>query len=157
MLRKQRLRAIGLPLDKLDRFPLPLDLSPRVRGERGLKLLEAGILGPKDGPASRDPEAMEILMDTVRRGAVPDAAAAGMTIQWEFADAEPWFLRLDNGSTAVQQGRAPRPDVTLRMTFDDFIDVAAGREDARRLVLRRRIRPSGRLRALARLPKVLPG
>jgi hypothetical protein len=157
MLMEQRLRAIGLPLDKLDRFPLPLDLSPRVRGERGLKLLEAGILGPKDGPASRDPEAMEILMDTVRRGAVPDAAAAGMTIQWEFADAEPWFLRLDNGSTAVQQGRAPRPDVTLRMTFDDFIDVAAGREDARRLVLRRRIRPSGRLRALARLPKVLPG
>jgi len=157
MLMEQRLRAIGLPLDKLDRFPLPLDLPPRERGERGLKLLEAGMLGPKDGPPSRDPEAMAILMDTMRRGAVPEAAPSGTTIQWEFSDAEPWFLRLDNGSTAVEQGRAPSPDVTLRMTFDDFIDVAAGREDARRMMLRRRIRPSGKLRALARLPKVLPG
>jgi putative sterol carrier protein len=157
MLMEQRLKAIGLPLDKLDRFPLPLDLSPRQRGQRGLKLLEAGMLGPKDGPASRDPEAMEILMDTMRRGAVPGAAPAGTTIQWEFSDAEPWFLRLDNGSTAVQAGRTPHPDITLKMTFDDFIDVAAGREDARKLMLRRRIRPSGKLRALARLPKVLPG
>jgi len=157
MLMGQRLRAIGLPVDKLDRFPLPLDLPPREQGERGLKLLEAGMLGPKDGPPSRDPEAMAILMDTMRRGAVPGAAPAGTTIQWEFADADPWFLRLDNGSTAVQQGRAPSPDVTLRMTFDDFVDVAAGREDARRMMLRRRIRPSGKLRALARLPKVLPG
>src|SRR5919112_774265 len=92
MLMEQRLRAIGLPLDRLDRFPLPLDLPPRVRGARGLKLLEAGMLGPKEGPASRDPEAMEILMDTMRRGAVPDAAPSGTTIQWEFTDAEPWFL-----------------------------------------------------------------
>lgn len=157
LLMEQRLRAIGLPVDSLDRFPLPLDLPPRERGARGLTLLRAGFLGPKEGPATRDPEAMEILMDTVRRGAVPEAAPAGTTIQWDFTDAEPWFLRLDNGATAVQRGRAPKPDVTLRMTFDDFIDVAAGREDARRLVLRRRIRPSGRLRALARLPKVLPG
>jgi putative sterol carrier protein len=157
LLLEQRLRAIGLPLDELDRFPLPLDISPRKRGERGLKLLAAGMLGPKDGPVSRDPEAMEILMDTVRRGAVHGAARAGTTIQWDFTDAEPWFLRLDNGSTAVEQGRTPSPDITLKMSFDDFIDVAAGREDANRLLLRRRIRPSGRLRALVRLRKVLPG
>ncbi|MCW2991392.1 MAG: Sterol-binding domain protein [Solirubrobacterales bacterium] len=157
MLMEQRIKAIGLQPEKLERFPLPLDLPARERGERGLKLLEAGMLGPKDGPASRDPEAMAILMDTLRRGAVAGAAPSGTTIQWDFSDAEPWFLRLDNGSTAVQQGRAPHPDVTLKMTFDDFIDVAAGREDARRLILRRRIRPSGKLRALARLPKVLPG
>ena len=157
MLMEQRIKAIGLRPEQLDRFPLPLDLPPRERGRRGLTLLAAGMLGPKDGPASRDPEAMEILMDTMRRGAVPDAAPAGTTIQWDFTDAEPWFLRLDNGATSVQQGRAPDADVTLRMTFDDFIDVAAGRVDPRRLVLRRRIRPSGRLRALARLPRVLPG
>jgi putative sterol carrier protein len=156
-LMEQRIKAIGLQPEKLERFPLPLDLPARVRGERGLKLLKAGMLGPKDGPASRDPEAMEILMDTMRRGAVPEAAPAGMTVQWEFTDAEPWFLRVDNGATATQAGRAHKPDVTLKMTFDDFIDVAAGREDPRKLMLRRRIKPSGKLRALARLPKVLPG
>lgn len=157
MLLEQRLRAIGLRLDELDRFPLPLDLPPRARGERGLKLLAAGMLGPKDGPPDYDGEAMEILMDTLRRGAVPEAAPAGTVIQWEFADAEPWFLRLDNGSTSAQAGRAPHPDVTLRMSFEDFVDVAAKREDARVLMLKRRIRPRGKLRALARLPKVLPG
>jgi ribonucleotide reductase beta subunit family protein with ferritin-like domain len=157
MLMEQRIKAIGLRPAELERFPLPLDLPPRERGQRGLTLLAAGMLGPKDGPASRDPEAMEILMDTMRRGAVPGAAPAGTTIQWDFSDAEPWFLRLDNGSTAVQQGRAPDPDITLKMTFDDFIDVAAGREDPRKLMLRRRIRPSGKLRALTRLPRVLPG
>src|SRR6476661_448390 len=51
VLMEQRLRAVGLPLDSLDRFPLPLDLPARERGARGLKLLEAGYLGPKDGPA----------------------------------------------------------------------------------------------------------
>jgi hypothetical protein len=157
LLMEQRIKAIGLEPEKLDRFPLPLDLPPRRRAERGLKLLEEGMLGPKpDGPASRDPEALEILMDTMRRGAVPDAAPAGTTIQWDFTDAEPWFLRLDNGSTAVEPGRAPHPDVTLRLSYDDFVDVAAGREDPRRLLLRRRIRQSGKLRALARLPKILP-
>jgi hypothetical protein len=157
VLMEQRLRAIGLPLDKLDRFPLPLDLPARERGARGLRLLEAGMLGPKDGPIVYERDAVEILMDTMRRGAVPDAMPAGSTIQWDFTDAEPWFLRLDNGSTSVQQGRAPSPDVTLRLSFEDFVDVAAGREDPRKLVLRRRLKPSGKLRALAKLPKVLPG
>jgi hypothetical protein len=154
---EQRLRAVGLQPAALARFPLPLDLPPRERAERGLKLLEEGFLGPKDVAPSRDPEAIEILFDTMRRGAVPEAAPAGTTIQWDFTDAEPWFLRLDNGSTSVQQGRAPKADVTLKLSWEDFVDVAAGREDPRKLVLRRRIRPRGKLRALARLPKVLPG
>jgi hypothetical protein len=156
-LMEQRIRAIGLSPDVLARFPLPLDLPPRERAQRGLTLLVAGMLGPKDGPAGRDPEAIEILMDTLRRGAVPEAAPAGTTIQWDFSDAEPWFLRLDNGSTSIEQGRAVSPDVTLKLTWDDFVDVAAGREDPKRLLLRRRIRPSGKLRALARMRKVLPG
>src|SRR3954470_7467109 len=156
-LQEQRLRSIGLDVDNIPRFPLPLDLPPRERAARGLKLLEAGMLGPKNGPVRRDPEAIEVLMDTMRRGAVPDAAPAGTTIQWDFTDEEPWYLRLDNGSTALEQGRASDPDVTLRVGFEDFVDVAAGRVDPRMLMLKRRIRPRGKLRALARLPKVLPG
>ncbi len=156
-LQEARLRAIGLPLDEIPRFPLPLDLSPRKRGERGLKLLEAGMLGPKNGAVKRDPEAIEILMDTMRRGVVVEAAPGGTTIQWDFTDAEPWYLQVDNGATAVRRGRAPKPDVTLKLRFDDFVDIAAGREDPRKLMLKGRIRPRGKLRALARLPKVLPG
>jgi hypothetical protein len=153
---EQRLKAIGLTSDELVRFPLPLDLPPRERAARGMKLLAEGMLGPKDVAPSRDPEAIDILMDTIRRGAVPDVLPAGSTIQWDFEDAEPFFLRLDNGATSIQTGRASSPSVTLKMSWEDFIDVAAGREDPRKLVLKRRIRPRGKLRALARLQKVLP-
>ncbi len=150
-----KLRAIGLPLDDIASFPLPLELPPRERGERGIKLMAAGMIGPKEGPAKRDPEATAILFDTLRRQADPAAAPSGTVIQWDFPDADPWFLRLDNGATAVEQGRVESPDVTLHCRFDDWVDVAAGRQDPRLMVLRGRIRPRGSLRALARLPKVL--
>ncbi|MCW3006925.1 MAG: Sterol-binding domain protein [Solirubrobacterales bacterium] len=149
-----RLRAIGLPVDELPRFPLPMDLSPRLRAERGLKLLQARMIGPKDGPIIHDPEAIAILFDTMRRQADPSAVAPGTTIQWEFSDAEPWFMRADNGSTAVTQGRVPDPDVTLTSSFEDFADVAAGRSNARVLMLKRRMKAKGSPRLLLKLPKL---
>jgi len=150
-----RLRAIGLPVDDLPRFPLPMDLPPRRRAERGLKLARAGLLGPKHGPVSRDREAVEILFDTIRRQADPSLVKPGTTIQWDFSDAEPWYLRCDNGATVVRAGRAPHADVTLRSTFDDFADVTAGRADPRVLVLRGRMRVRGRPGVLLKLPRLL--
>src|SRR3954470_9715185 len=41
---EQRLRAIGLDAGELARFPLPLEISPRERGARGLKLMAAGYI-----------------------------------------------------------------------------------------------------------------
>jgi ribonucleotide reductase beta subunit family protein with ferritin-like domain len=38
---EQRLRAIGLPVDDLPGFPMPMDLPPRERSVRGRKLLRA--------------------------------------------------------------------------------------------------------------------
>src|SRR3712207_1695097 len=45
-MQEARLRAIGLPLDDIKNFPLPIDLPPRERGERGIKLMKVGYLGP---------------------------------------------------------------------------------------------------------------
>jgi len=151
---ESKLRAVGLPLDDIQGLPFPLDLPPRQRGERGIKLLEAGMLGEKEGPITRDPEAIEILFDTIRRQADPRYVPAGTTIQWKFPDLDPWFVRLDNGATSAQQGIAPHADLTLRCRFDDWVDVVAGREDPRKLMLRRRLKPRGNLRLLLRLPKV---
>jgi hypothetical protein len=152
---EQRLRAIGLPVDDLPRFPLPMDLAPRERAARGLKLLEAGILGPRNGPVRRDPEAIEIMFDTIRRQADPGAVKPGTVVQWEFADEQPWFLRCDNGHTSVRQGRAEHADLTLRSSFDDFADVVGGRADPRLLLLKRRMKPSGSPRVLLKLQKLL--
>jgi hypothetical protein len=151
---EQRLRAIGLPVDDLPGFPMPMDLPPRERSVRGRKLLRAGLIGPGDEGVTADPEAIAIMFDTIRRGAVADGVRPGTTIQWEFADADPWHIVLDDGRSRAVPGRAAKADVTLRCAFADWADVMAGRRDPRRLVLSRRLRPRGNPRVLLALPKV---
>ena len=153
-LQEARLRAIGLDLESIPRFPLPIDLPPRERGQRGVTLLEAGLIGERNGGASQDREAVAILFDQMARGANGDAVPHGTVIQWDFPDAQPWHLRLANGSTEAVEGRAEHPDLTLTSRWQDFIDMTAGREDARKLMLTRRIKPRGNLRLLLKLPKV---
>ena len=58
---------IGLPIDTIPGFPMPMDLPPRERAVRGQKLLRAGLIGPGDDGVAQDPEAIEIMFDTIRR------------------------------------------------------------------------------------------
>ncbi len=94
------------------------------------------------------------MFDAIRRQADPSAVKPGTVIQWDFTDAEPWYLTLNNGRTSVAQGRPTHADLRLEMAFDDWVDLFAERADARRLLLRRRLRPHGDLRLFLRLPKV---
>jgi hypothetical protein len=152
---ESKLRAAGVPPEAMERIPMPFDLPPRQRGERGIKMLEAGFLGEKLGPPSRDPEAVAMLFDSVRRQADPRAVPDGTTLQWDFEDMDPWFLRLANGSTEALPGRVAHPDLVLRCRWEDWIDLVAGRQDPRRALLTRKLRPRGRIRILLRLPQLL--
>jgi ribonucleotide reductase beta subunit family protein with ferritin-like domain/putative sterol carrier protein len=149
-----RLRAIGLPLDDIPRFPLPLDLSPRERGMRGITLMRSGYLGPKHNYKGADAASTELLFDQLRRVANTHAVKPGTTLQWDFTDHEPWHLVVDNGATRVQAGTAANPSLTLRTSFEDWVDVTAGRADPGRLMLTRRLRPKGDLRLLLKLAKL---
>jgi ribonucleotide reductase beta subunit family protein with ferritin-like domain len=153
-MQEARLRAVGLPLDDIPRFPLPLDLPPRERAVRGITLMRTGYLGPKHNWSGPDPVATEMLFDSVRRAVDPSVVPEGTILQWDFDDAEPWHLVVDNGATRVERGCAPRPNLSLRWSFEDFVDVSAGRKDPARLFVRRRLRPKGDLRLLLRLPKL---
>jgi ribonucleotide reductase beta subunit family protein with ferritin-like domain len=152
---EQRLRAIGLPVHSLPRFPLPMELPPRERAVRGLRLLQANLIGPGDGPVDQDPEAIAILLDTLRRQADPSHVPAGTTVQWDFSDSGPWHMVLDPAGSAAAPGYAARADLTLRCRVADWADVTAGRADARRLLLRGRLRPRGDVRVLRALPRVM--
>jgi hypothetical protein len=156
---EQRLKAAGLPLDELPGpLPIPMDLPPRERAERGIAMLLAGFLGERNGPAKRDRESMELLFDSIGRGVDHRAAPAQpVTLEWRFSDAEPWHLVVDNGSTRARPGVADTADLTFRCRYDDWVDVIAGRADARRLMITGRLRPRGSLRVLARLPRLFPG
>jgi hypothetical protein len=145
-----KMRAAGLPLEELPGpQPFPMDMTPAERGRRGLALLRAGFVGPANGPPPRDPEAMALLFDALRRAVDHRTAPPGpFVVQWEFSDAEPWHLRVDDGATAARPGRADRIDVEVRCCFEDWVDVVAGRLDPRRALATGRVRPRGRPRAL---------
>ncbi len=147
---ESKMRAAGLPLEELPGpMPFPMDMTPEQRALRGLAMLQAGFIGPRNGPPPRDPEALAILFDSMRRAVDLRAAPPGsFVLQWEFEDAEPWHLRLDNGATAAAPGRADHVDVELRCRFEDWVDVVARRVDPRRALASRRVRPHGSPRAL---------
>ena len=98
-----RLRAAGLDPSKM-RIGLPFDIPPRERADRALTLLRSGYLGEPNGHVTPNPEATAMLFDGLRRQ-LDTSIAPGATIQWDFTDAEPWHLRIDNGATAAAPGR----------------------------------------------------
>jgi hypothetical protein len=151
---EQKLRAIGLPVDTMRRFPMPMDLPPRERSRRGQVMLRANLIGPGDEPVVKDPEAVAILFDQMARQADASAVPSGTTIEWAFTDFEPWHLTLGDGASAAAQGHAAGANLVLRTSLQDFADVSAGRADPLKLVLRRRMRPKGDLRLLPKLAKV---
>ena len=147
-----RLRAAGLDPTKM-RLGLPFDLSPAERAHRGLTMLRAGYLGEPNGRVTPNPEATAMLFDGLRRQIDP-AVAPRATIVWDFTDAEPWHLRIDNGNTSVAPGRTEHADLTFHCRLTDWVDIAAGRIDPRRALLQRKIRPTGSLRMLVRTRKL---
>jgi len=150
---EQKLRSVGLPLDTPPGFPMDMSLAPRERARRGRVMLQGNFIGP-DRPVARDDETLSVVFDAIAQSADPRAVPAGTTVQWDFADAEPWHVVFDNGTTRAERGSVSKPDVTLRMTLEDFGDVIAERADPRRLALRRRMRVRGNPRLLLKLPKV---
>jgi hypothetical protein len=147
-----RLRAAGLDPSKM-RIGLPFDLDARERARRGLTLLRAGYLGERNGHVTPNPEATALLFDGLRRQ-IDASLAPGATIQWDFSDAEPWHLRIENGASSASAGRVEHPDLTFRCRFEDWLDLSAGRSEPWRSLLTGKIRPSGKLRMLARAPRL---
>ena len=150
-------KATGFPLHEMPGvYPFDPEMSHEDRAVRQIKLLRAGVLGEPNGKPEVNPELEEILFDIVARSARTDAVDRPVTIQWKFEDAEPWHVHIDNGSTRSAPGLAEKADVTLRTTWSDWVDVSIRGQDARRAMLRRKIKPRGSLRQLARMPKIFP-
>ena len=152
-----KLRSAGMPLDDLPGPPaFPVQGTPRERAVRTKRLLQAGYIGEKTGPPSTGVEDLRLFFDSVATGLDSNAVAEPGAIQWDFTDAEPWHVLVANGSTRAERGRADRPRLTLKASFEDFVDVAANRQDPKRLLARGRLRARGDLRWLWKSRRMFP-
>jgi ribonucleotide reductase beta subunit family protein with ferritin-like domain len=155
-----KLRSAGLAAETLPGPPLlPVGLSPIEVSQRGRGLAQAGIIGVREGPSKRDPETVALLFDTVRRQIDPrHGLRRPITFQWEFTDPDvpAWHLRVDNGSSTVEQGVAAKPDLRLKVSYQDFADIVGDRLDPLRALASGRLRPRGNPLAMKRLTQVFP-
>jgi hypothetical protein len=155
-----KLRSAGLPLESLPGPPLmPPGLTPLETAQRGRELAKAGIIGVREQPSKRDPETVALLFDSIRRQVNPDhGLSKPTTYQWEFTDPDvpTWHLVVNNGSSVVTEGAAPKPDARLRISYQDWVDIIGERLDPLRAMATGRLRPRGNPLALARLSKVFP-
>ena len=154
---EQKLRAAGIPLDEL---PGP-DADParhvvrRARQARRSRCCAPASSARRSARPRATRRSVAMLFDQVRApGGHARHANAPMTIQWDFTDAEPWHVRVDNGDTRRAAGprRARRRDLPLH--FEDWVDVAAGRDDPRLAMLKGKVRPKGSLKALWQTQKM---
>jgi hypothetical protein len=155
-----KLRSAGLPVDTLPGPALlPPGLSPIEVTQRGRTLAKAGIIGVREGPTDRDPETVELLFDTIRRQVSPrHGFARPTTFQWEFTDPDvsTWHMTVNNGSSTVAEGPAPKPDLRLQVAYQDWVDIIGERLDPRRAMLTGRLRPKGNPLGLRKLAKAFP-
>jgi ribonucleotide reductase beta subunit family protein with ferritin-like domain len=155
-----KLRSAGMPMESL---PGPALLPPGLTtleiSQRGRALAQRGVIGVREGPSSRDPETLAMLFDTIRRQVNPHhGLARPTTFQWEFTDPDvpTWHMTVNNGTSTVAEGEAGRPDLRLRMRYQDFVDIVGERLDPRRALATGRLRPRGNPLGLAKLTKVFP-
>ena len=150
-----KMRSAGMPLEQLPAIPIRFDLPVEERVRHAIVLLQAGVLGAKNGAPSKEPEVLELLFDSLRMSVDPrHSHGRPTTVQWDFADAEPWYLRVAGGDASVSAGKAPHADVTLRCDYADWVDVMGGRADPRLLMLKGKLRPKGNPIALWRMQKL---
>jgi ribonucleotide reductase beta subunit family protein with ferritin-like domain len=152
-------RAAGFPIEEMPPgvFPLDFSLSPEERVERIVKLMQAGVVGEPTADPDSSPEIQRLYFDTVERSVDHDAVdGRPVTIQWRFTDADPWYLRIDNGSSRAEPGEAADADLTFETAWRDWVHVTTHRGDPRKAMLARKIRPHGSLRQLWRMQKIFP-
>ncbi len=155
-----KLRSAGMPVETLPGPPfLPPGLTQLEVVQRGRALVQAGIVGVREGPSKRDPETVALLFDTIRRQVNPNhGLRRATTFQWEFTDPDidTWHLTVNNGSSTAEPGEALSPDLRLRTSYQDWVDIIGERLDPRRALATGRLRPRGNPLALRYLTKAFP-
>jgi hypothetical protein len=155
---KAKWRAIGFPIEEM---PGVLSIDPdepeRDAAARILALLQAGALGEPNGRPDSSPEVQRMFFDIVARSTDASQANGGLTVQWRFADAAPWYLRIADGRSHAEPGEDPDADVVLDTDWSTWVSLTKGAGNPGRALLSGRLRPRGSPRKLLLMGRVFPG
>jgi hypothetical protein len=158
---RQRWHTIGFPTEEMPPGVFPFDhgMAEDEIAANQLKMLEAGVVGePGRVQPQSSPELQRMFFEITARSANPAAAnGSPLVYQWRFADADPWHLVIDNGSTRAEPGEAPKATVTFETTWADWVNSTKPGRSPVKSMLRGKIRPRGSFRELARMRKIFPG
>lgn len=152
-----RIRAAGLQPYGPDGVLPFLDeaVSFEERARRSFVMLRAGFFSGGTEPIKNDPQALEYFFELMSQSIRPDHGLKGpKVLQWNFTDADPWHIRIDNGSSQAAAGYAPTADVTFTTSLGDWMAIAQGREPIVKALLTRRLRPKGDVKTLLALPRL---
>ncbi|MGH2907285.1 MAG: ribonucleotide-diphosphate reductase subunit beta, partial [Solirubrobacterales bacterium] len=99
-------------------------MSHEERARRAFVMQRANFFSGGTQPLKRDPEALEYLFELIQHSVRPDhGLKRPTTIQWDFSDADPWHLRIDNGNSQAIAGKAASADVTFRTSLATWLAV----------------------------------
>ena len=131
------------------------DVTHEERARRAFVMQKAGFFSGGSEPIKNDPLAIEYLFDLIEQSVRPNhGLKRATTIQWEFSDADPWHLRIDNGNTQAAAGKAACADVTFRTSLATWLAVVNGDQPIAKALLTRKLKPRGDVKTLLALPRV---
>ncbi len=154
---EMRLTAAGLePYGPDGVLPfLDPEIDHAERAARAFTMQRAGFFSGGTEPVRNDAEALAYYFDLVAASVSPENKLKGpTTIAWEFSDASPWHVRIENGAATAAQGAAPAADVTFRTDLSTWVGVSSGWINPGRALLTRKLKLKGSPMTIAKLPTV---
>jgi len=153
-----KMRSAGLPIETLPGpAVLPRGMTPIEISRRGRTMVQRGIFGTREAPTQRDPETVALMFDTLARSSSGEhGLRRKTTFQWDFTDEDVdcWHLTVGEGVSVAREGPVARPDLRLKVSFQDWADIMGRRRDARRALLSGHLRARGNLLLLGRMARV---
>jgi ribonucleotide reductase beta subunit family protein with ferritin-like domain len=154
---KAKWRATGYPLEERPPGVFPLD--PTMDNDESARivvaLLEAGVMGAPNGRPDASPQTQERFFEIVARSF--DASRVNgrpFMVQWRFSDADPWHVRVSDGTAHAAPGEAHGADVTVQTDWKTWCDMSVRNANPVAAVLRGKLRPQGSPRALFELSRM---
>jgi putative sterol carrier protein len=150
-------RAAGYPLEEMpaDVYPVDPAMTHEERAAQQIVLLKAGVVGEPNGRPDSSPETQRLLFEVMSRSAnLGQSNGRPWVFQFRFTDADPWHIVVENGSTRVEPGDAPRPDLTFETDWAQWIEISTRGQNPFPALLRRRLRPRGSLRGFRAFTKL---